>query len=279
MSLLPVDAALAEFGPDDYTPRMIDAIFKVVPYSPTLQPYTAIEDAVRALDPAATAVHYVRAREMSAEKDLQDVLWMASLLDTGDKGLALYSGLRSAFDLVRGNANALETDTRQRNDAVLKALGLGYMAWNAFPGGVAERAEAFRSTSAGQALLLYYASVEVALPFADNAAVAGGNFLQQLFDREGSAQAGRLAQLAGGRSLEGATAMLGAITGGIQRVVDHAAVYTRPVAEAAQQYLPGAMTAADRAAGVVATAADVMPVYRYLGARLVAEASALRAMR
>lgn len=223
MSLQPVDAALAEFGSDDYTPRMIDAIFKVVPYSPTLAPYTAIEDAVRAIHPAATATDFVRARQAAAEQDLQDVLWMAGLLDTGDKGLALYSGLRSAFDLVRGNADALETDVRQRNDAVLKALGLAYMAWNAFPGGVTERAEAFRTTPAGQALLLYYASVEVALPFADNAAVAGGSFLQQLFDREGSGQVSRLAQMAGGRSLEGATSMLGAITGGIQRVVDHAA--------------------------------------------------------
>jgi hypothetical protein len=280
MSMVPVDAMLTEFKPDDYTVRLVQGIFKVVPYAPALPAYRVIEDAVKAIKPDANAIHFAKARQMSAQKDILDVLWMANLMDTGDKGYAMLTGLKTAVNLARGQgAAALETDTQQRNDAVLKAIGISYMAFNAFPGSIAEKAEAFRTTPAAQALTMYYAAIEVALPFADNLATAGGNFLETLFSKEGAAQASKLAAMAPGKSIDGAMSMLQSITGSMQKVVDHAAKYAKPVAQSAQQYLPGAMSGADKVAGVVANAADVMPVYRYLGGRLAAEASALRAIK
>jgi hypothetical protein len=280
MSLVPVDAALAEFKPDDYTPRLVSGIFSVVPYSPTVTPYRVVEDAVKALKPDANAADFAKARMASTDRDLQDVLWMARLLDTGDKGYALFTGLSSVWGMVRGKgADALETDTQQRNDAALKALGMAYMAYNAFPGSMAERADAFGKSAAGQALLTYYAAVEIALPFADNAAVAGGNFFQQLVAKDAAPQLARLSQMSAGHSLEGAMGMLNAISGGVQRVVTHAVKYTGPITQTAQKYVPGAMGAADKMAGVVANAADVLPVYTYLGARLAAEGAAFRALK
>lgn len=58
----------------------------------------------------------------------------------------------------------------------------------------------------------------------------------------------------------------------------YATVPYRPVADAAAPYVPGVMNASDKIAGVVAGAADVMPVYRLLGARLAAESAARRAL-
>lgn len=279
MALPPVDAALAEFKPEDYTVRLVNGVFKVIPHSPTLTPYRALEDAVRTVHPQADAILFAKARQASVQQDVLDVLWMANLLDSGDKGYALFTGLKGAFNLVRGAEGAMETDPQQRNDAVLKGLGIAYMAYNAFPGSLTERVEAFRTTPAGQALLMYYAAVEIALPFADNAVDIGGNFVQQLFAKEGAGQFSRLSSLAGGKSLEGAMGMFTAMTGGVQRVVDTASKYTKPVAEAAKQYAPGALSAGDKIAGAVATAADVMPVYRYLGGRLAAEGAAWRALK
>ena len=146
------------------------------------------------------------------------------------------------------------------------------------PGTLAEKASGFRESATGQAIAVYYGAVEVALPFADNAAVTGTRFLSDLYTRAGSAQANRLASMAAGRSIEGAQAMLDTLTEPLQRVVAHASQYTKPVAEAASPYVPGLMTGADRVAGGVAGAADVMPVYRLLGARLAAESAARRAL-
>jgi hypothetical protein len=84
--------------------------------------------------------------------------------------------------------------------------------------------------------------------------------------------------MAGSHNIEGAQEMLATITGPLQRVVAHTSKYTKPVADAAAAYVPGLMSGADKVAGLVAGAADVMPVYRLLGARLAAESAARRAL-
>jgi len=275
-----VNEALGEFQSDSLTTKMLQSVYKVVPYSPEFPYFSSIDDATRMLNASATEADMARARDIAqTTEDLADILWMARLLDAGDKGYTILTGLWSAVKLFRGEgSNALETDSQQRNDAVLKALGLSYMVHKAFPGTLTEKASGFRDSQTGQALAVYYGAVEVALPFADNAAVAGTSFLSDLYGRAGSAQANRLASMAGGRSIEGAQAMLKTLTEPLQRVVAHATKYTKPVAEAASPYVPGLMSGADKVAGVVAGAADVMPVYRLLGARLAAESAARRAL-
>ena len=279
MSMMPVDAGLHEFGDSDYTPRLVGAIFKVVPYSPVLVPYHALEDAVKAIKPGATAIDIAQARQISASKDIQAILWMARIMDTADSSYAAFTGLKMAFNWARGAADALDTDSAQATDAALKAIGLAYMAYHAFPGTVAEKTEAFRTLPAAQALAVYYASVEIALPFTDNVLSSGGHFLDKLFNAQLATQASRLATLGGGQSMTEAVGLLQSMKGNLQKVVDHSVKYAEPVAHTAKQYLPAAMGAADKVAGVVAEAVDVMPVYRYLGARLAAEASAWRVGR
>jgi hypothetical protein len=246
-----INQALAEFKATDYTPKLCEAVLKVMPYSPDYVHFTTLDEAVAALRPRASAADIERVRAMDKDETLNDVLWMAKLLDTDDQ---------------------------QRNDAVLKALGLAYMIYKAYPGSIAEKANLFRSTPTGQALALYYASVEVALPFADNALVKGGNILEDLFSKEGGEQMSRLTSMAGDHGIEGAQSMLTSIAEPLKRVVDHASNYVQPVAESAKKYVPAVMDGADKVAGVVASGADVLPVYRLLGARLAAEGAIIRAL-
>jgi hypothetical protein len=62
-------------------------------------------------------------------------------------------------------------------------------------------------------------------------------------------------------------------------VVSSVAPHARRVAETASSFIPGALRIADKAAGVVATGADALPVYKYLGARAATEACVLLASR
>jgi hypothetical protein len=274
-----VDEALQQFGPDALTAKLLRAIYAVVPYSPAFPDQRSTDDAVRALQPGATEADLARARDIAqSSPEVGDVLRMGRWIDTGDKGYAAVSSLFTAVAMFRGaGASALDNDTQQRNDAALKALALAYLVYKAYPGTLAQKAAAFRSSPAGQALAIYYATAEIALPFADNAAAQGGSFLSELFAREGAAQAASLAQMAGGQQAEEAKGMLTAITDQLQQVVTLAKGYVKPVTEAVTPYVPGAMQAADRAAGLAATAADVMPVYTLLAARLAAESAARRA--
>jgi hypothetical protein len=178
----------------------------------------------------------------------------------------------------QGADDPFETDTQQRNDAILKALAVSYIVYNAFPGSVVEKATAFRKTPSGQALGLYYATIEVALPFSDNAAMGTGNMVDKLIAGGVAAQFDRLSALSGGRDLDGAKDMLTTLTSPLNKIVDHTRQYTDPVVAKVSPYIPGAMNAADKAAGAIANAADVMPVYRLLGARMAAEAAAYRAL-
>jgi hypothetical protein len=272
-----LNAALREFQPEDTTVRLLETVFGAIPGGPSFPHYFSLHAVCQAL--GASEPQTRAAQKLSAHDNIADILWMSRLLDTGDRGYMMVTGVKSAFKLFFGNRDeALETDTQQRNDAILKALGIGYMAHRAFDGTIAERAAAFQRSEAGRALLTYYAAVEIGLPFADNALMASGELLSGFLSGGTAAQASRLAGMAGGRSLSGAAELLGALTGPLRSAVQSVSPHVSTVAGAARRYVPAAMGSADKVAGVVAAAADVMPVYRLLGARLAAESAVIRAM-
>lgn len=274
-----IDEALAEYKPEDYSVRLLQGVLAVLPGAPAYVHYRNVEDAVRALAPNATAAQLAEARALANDRDLQDVVWMAGLMDTGDSAYGVYTGLRSALGFFFGDrAKALETDDQQRNDAALKAVALGYLVWNAYPGSVAEKSKAFAASTTGQQLAWYYAAVEVALPFADNALTSTGDMLSELVNGAGDAQTGRLSKLAGGLDLSRAREMLAGIVEPLRGLTAKASQYVEPVARSARTYLPGVMATTDKVAGAVATGADLLPVYRLLGARLAAESAARRAL-
>jgi hypothetical protein len=275
-----VEQALAEFPAEAVTNKLLRALYSTVPYSPAFEAWGSVDDAVRALKPGATGADLQRARDIANNADeIGDVLWMGRIMDAGDRGFAVVSGLFTAWKLFQGQgAAALETDPQQRSDAALKALGLAYLVYKAYPGSLAEKARAFRESPTGQALAVYYGAVEVALPFADNAAQMGTDGLTSLLQSQGQAQAARLSELAQGKDLGRASEMLTEVTGQLQRVAGHTAGYVKPVTAAIGPYLPGAMSMADKAAGALASAADVLPIYTLLAARLAAESAARRAV-
>ncbi len=271
-----VDQALQQFTPDTLSARLLGAIFGVVPFAPPFNHYLTVDDALRSVKPDALAPTYTITRAVADSHDeVGDILWAGRLMD---KGYAMFTGLKSAFNMLRGGgAAALENDEQQKKDAVLKALAIAYIVYKAYPGSVAEKAQSFAASPAGRALAIYYAVIEIALPFADNAAMGSGDFLQDMFGKEAPAQVARLAQMAGGHDIGGAQQMLGALTGQLQQLVNQSRSFVQPVVGAATPYLGGMANLAGRAdqvAGVVAGAADVLPVYNLLTARLAAETAA-----
>jgi hypothetical protein len=278
-----VEQALAEFKDGAVTLKLLRALYGAIPGSPAFQPLVSMEEIVRAIEPSANVGQISVARNFADTTEAyHDTLWMANLMDSGDKCYAVMTGLSAAWKLLRGQgAASFENDTQQRNDAVLKGLGIAYMIYKAYPGSLTEKAAAFRSSAAGQAIAIYYGAVEVALPFADNAVTLGSGGLSSMLNTQAGAQAQRLAQMAQGHEVGHAQEMLGQVTSQLQAVTAQAANYIQPMTQALAPYLPGATTignTTDKAAGAIAAGADILPVYRYLAARLVAESAALRAL-
>jgi len=108
-------------------------------------------------------------------------------------------------------------------------------------------------------------------------ATGGARFVTDMLHGGTTRQLQRLTALAGGRSLGGATDMLSGLTNTIQKLVESTARHSKPITDTVGKYAGGVLSAVDAATGVAATAADVMPVYRYLGGRLAAEGAVVRA--
>ncbi len=270
---------LAEFSPTDVTVRLVDGLLLVVPGSPAIPPYPALPSVVKAMGGGPADV--ARVTPLITDPGIQSVLWMSRMVDAGDKTYAISTGVVSAmrffFGAKENRSQALETDTQQRNDAVLKAFALAYMAWKGFDGSLADRARAFAATPAGKALLTYYAAVEVALPFADNALTGGGDLVDQMMDKYGSAQLSRLSSFAGAKDMDGVAGAMAAMTGPIKSAVDTVWPHVDKIAGVAKAHVPGAIATGDKVAGAMAGLADMLPVYRYLGGRLAAEAAVIKA--
>ncbi len=268
---------LQEFEPDDATWRIVDGVMRVVPGSPRLEPYPALASVVAAM--GGTGAQVAHATRHLHDEDVVDILWMTDLVDSGDRSYAIYTGLRTSVTaFLQRDSAALDTDEQQRKDAVLKAFALAYLAWKAFPGSLPDRARAFAEAPAGRALLTWYAAIEVGLPFADNALTSGGRLMDDLMDRYGDSQLQRLSSFAGGRDLGGLRGAFDALAGPLRAAGQRVLPHLEAVATTASAHLPKALSAGDKLAGALATAADILPVYRLLGARLAAEAVVARGL-
>ncbi len=275
----PVTMKLVEYPQDATSAKLVRGVLSVLPGAPDFPHYNSTDDAVRALKPDASDALILEARRLTADDAVQDVVWMANILDSADKGYAVFTGLKTVWSLFNRKADALELDEEQRNDAIAKALALSYMAYKAAPGTMTQKPGQFMELPAGQAMMYYFGAIEIALPFADNLASSTGSWLDAVLGNRVDSQMSRLASLAGGRDLSAAPGMLNALKGNLENIVGVTAKNVDKIAGAATPYLPGVMGGMDKAAGVAATAADVMPIYRLLGARLAAESAAMRAIQ
>ncbi|HND32560.1 MAG TPA: hypothetical protein PLA94_21340 [Myxococcota bacterium] len=278
MSERSVEAFLAKFGPEDATFKLLTTLVGVVPGSPDIIYYQSIDEARLLVASELEDDGLERARALLKSPAFQQAMDVADAIDTGDVGITVLTGIRSALTFFFGDKNkALDTDAQQGADAVLKAAGIAWMTHRLFSGSIPEKAEKLRSLPSGKALLTWYAAVEVCLPFADDLALGAGSMLSGLLQKYGAGNLKKLDAIAGGGAAEAAGGMLGGLTQPIEEMIQEVSVHTKTIAEQARQYLPPAISTAGTVAGAVATAADAMPVYRLLVARLAIEAALLEA--
>lgn len=273
-----VQVELADFGDTTLSARLVRAVMRVVPFAPQFPTVTSLDDAIRAAGGTPTPAVLARAQKHAAGEGALGAMWMGGALDKADGGLALYTGVKNAVAAWREGAGAFSTDSPQAADAVLKGFALAYIGWKLFPGTARERVDALRATDAGKAMLVYYASIEVGLPFADNVVRSGGSFLETLVERWGGEEADKITAVAGSDAAEDTLGAFDALLEPLEGMITQSAKYLQPIANAASEHLPKALDVADKVAGAVAVGADVLPVWRMLVARLVAEVAARRAI-
>ncbi len=276
-----VDEMLKEYNEGSLTVKLLSGMYGVVPFSPGFDFYNTLEGGIRRQNPSAGGELLARARDAAAGDDATKALWVAGALDTADAGLGVYTGIKNVLSLFGGGGGpakrTFEADPQQATDAALKGMGLAYMIYKLFPGTVAEKVNAFKDLKAGQEIAIYFAVGEIALPFTDNLVEGGAVLINRILDARQGDMAAKFSQFAGNDALAQAKEVMTQLTGPLGGYLQQAGQYVNPVVSKIKSYIPAAMNVGDSVTGAAATGVDIMPVWSFLGARLVAEASAYRA--
>ena len=275
---LALDEALASFNATDVTVRVVSALLGVLPGSPSLAAYRSLEEVVTTLHAGAPSGLLDTAKELAASKEILNALLIVNGLDTGDKGISMATGLRTAASLFFGNKPGFQVDAQQRSDAAVKALGLAAIVQRVLPGEPLESLRRFASLPSGAATLMYYGGLELALPFSPELAAPDAVFLQDLWKAEGGGASVRLQPIAGKDGVSIANSSMDALLPVLDRSGRLGAAHVTGLAESIQNLLPGALSVAkDSLPDIAATGVDSLPVYRYLAVRAIAEACCARA--
>ena len=202
-------------------------------------------------------------------------------MDSIDKGLGIFTGARNIYDHVKRKEGrrTFEADTQQATDAAIKALAMAYMIYKLFPGSIKEKVQAFAALPAGQEMLLFYSSAEIALPFTDNLLEAGSDVIVNLMNANRDNALERFRDYASNTPMDDVLDILESLQMQIAGIAGQVKVYIDPLTEKVNAALPGIMNATDSVTGAAATGIDLLPAWRFLGGRLAAEACVQRAIQ
>ncbi|MFN7147297.1 MAG: hypothetical protein ACK4YP_26250, partial [Myxococcota bacterium] len=160
-----IETVLAGYSEDDATVRLIWSLFGAIPGAPPVSFYRSLDEARMLVFPGLDDAGMERARALAAGPDVTAALNVADAIDTGDVGISVLTGVRSALTFFFGDkAKALDTDAQQGADAALKLVAIAWMIHTLVPGAAPEKIRRLRELPSGEALLTWYAAVEVALP-------------------------------------------------------------------------------------------------------------------
>ena len=266
---------LSQFNEDDYTVKLLSTIFNIVPIEVQFQFYNQFEEGLRRVKPDLTEEDIQRAYEKLNDENIQSALKAFSYVDTSDKLIAGYAGIKNVLNLFgmgSSQKRTFESDPQQALDAGVKALVIAYATNKLYSGDLTTKINKLKDTPAGLELLIYYTLIEVALPFTDNLLEGSANALSKLFKNQSEIQ-NKFSSLGIG-SFENASETINSMQSVLATYLDKVKVHVGPVAEKIKAYLPTAMNIADSATGAIATGADLLPVWTFMGARLTAEAIA-----
>lgn len=267
-------AELASFPATSVTHRTLAVVRTVLPGDPVLPVYATLDEAAGAVFGGMPADLLREARRLCDDPRVDQALFAAKSIDTGDTGLTIVSGVRSALALFfsKGTGRSAALAQQQRTDAALKALALAYVVTRLVPLAPPVRVEVLKSVPAGRQLLAYYGALDIALPLRDEVEAANGTFVADLVRSQGRSLGDKLLGIIGRNGMADAEATLAALTSELDRAALAAVPHTTQLAEQIRSLLPMSATPGDLF-DLVAAGADALPCYRYLVARLAIELS------
>jgi hypothetical protein len=266
-----LETELQKFGPRSITARLCTTLLNALPDAPDAGSWTDLAGCLEATAPGSSLLN--RVHTLAEEPAVGRALFAAKAIDTGDTGITILTGVRSALSLFLGDKGpGAGADAQQAADAALKALGIAYLASQLIPRPPAQRVAILASLPAGQALVRTYAAIEVALPFGAAVVQANGTHVATLVETQSRKVAGKLLGVIGRQGVDDAQETLAELLSWMDQAALEIAPDGDELSKTLGNVLPGRLTAHTEAlSDLVAAGADALPLYRYLCARLAAE--------
>lgn len=266
-----LEARLAARAADEAAVRAVSAILEWLPGEGDLSDWSSFEDGAAAMGRGDAEA----ARKLADGDEATRALRVFDALDEGEDVVSIASGvgtaLRLAFSSGKGAAPAglAAMLLRQRSDAADKILGVGVALSRCFPGTPAETLRRTRALPSGELLLRWLASVELFLPFVDQAVRSSPT---GWLAAEQEPALARVRAAMTDAELVDAKALWPVLVEELVARVEALGHTPLDLAKLGFARLPRLAGVVDAAGAVAAGAVDYLPVYHLLGERVVAEA-------
>ncbi len=265
---------LSQFKEGDYTVKIISTICNMIPIEVSFYYYDHWEDGIKRLKPNLTQQDIEKAKLLADSENVQSVLKIFSIIDTTDQLIAGYASIKNALNLFgsKHQKRTFESDPQQALDAGVKALAIAYSVHKLYNGNIQEKVIKFKNTPAGVEMLIVFCLLEIALPFTDNLMEGSAKAISNLFKNQDQIQ-NKFYQLESGTLLEFHDS-IHLLKETLPNYLDKVKNYAEPIANKIKTFLPTAFNVLDSATGVIATGVDFLPIWTFLGTRLIIESIA-----
>ncbi|GIX40639.1 MAG: hypothetical protein KatS3mg129_0372 [Leptospiraceae bacterium] len=275
----PIEEVLTEFKENDNTVKITKFILDNLPMAPEFYYYMDFPRAIKRYQTNVSPELIDKIREIARyDDDLHKIIKTAKAIDKADGGLGIFTGLKNTYDAIKKTEGkrTFEADPQQAIDAGLKAIALAYIISLVSK---ENSLQTFFDLKAGQELLYYFITIELALPFTDNLIEEGGKFLYKILKQKESDIENRFANFTDEESYQKAKNILNHISDQLDRIAVVVSQNIKPFEEQLKNKLPTILNVTDSVTGGLATFLDLMPIWKFLGARVAAEAAIYKAIK
>lgn len=276
-----VSKSLEHFQEKDLTVKVCRLLFGTIPTAPSFVYYRDLMGALRRVAPQYSGEVPASMLEEIQSEPVNRTLWVADKLDIEDATLATYTGVSNLLSWFTGGQTGRHTfsaDRPQAIDAVLKICGVSYITNKLFNGSVQEKIAQLIALPAGREMVLYLCIAEIALPFSSDVVEGGWDFASKHLQGAMSEGESRFGQVVGEKATGDLKETLGGMNHLLSQTMTDVKAHLGSIVSKLDSAMPKVFNITGSATGVMATALDALPAWRFMGARLAAEVSAVRAV-
>lgn len=275
----PIEEVLIEFKETDTTVKLVKFLFDNLPFTPNFLYYMDFRRAIPRYTEEHTTEFYKKIIQIAKFDDnVHKILKTSKAIDKIDGGLGIFTSLKNGYEVItkKEKERTFESDPQQAIDAGIKAIALGYIINLTSK---ENPLETFLELKAGQELFYYFVVIELALPFTDNLIESGGKFLYKILQEKEKEISNRFVSFTDQTSYEEAKTIVQKISDKLDQVALLVSQNIKPLEESLKNKLPSILNVADSTTGGIATLLDIMPIWKFLGARVAAELCILKALQ